>query len=58
MTSKGIYPYEYIGNYNKLNEIQLPEQKKIIQVEIIHIAAMKIINLLDRYGINLIAIQF
>ena len=28
MTSKGIYPYEYIDNYNKLYELQLPEQDK------------------------------
>ena len=28
MTSKGIYPYEYIDNYNKLHETQLPEQNK------------------------------
>ena len=23
MTSKGVYPYEYIDNYNKLHETQL-----------------------------------
>ena len=28
MTSKGVYPFEYIDNYNKLHEIQLPEQNK------------------------------
>ena len=28
MTSKGVYPYEYIDNYNKLHETQLPEQNK------------------------------
>ena len=26
MCSKGIYPYEYINNYNKLYETQLPPQ--------------------------------
>ena len=28
MTSKGVYPFEYIDNYNKLHEIQLSEQNK------------------------------
>ena len=28
MTSKGVYPYEYIDTYNKLHETQLPEQNK------------------------------
>ena len=27
MTSKGVYPYEYIDNYNKLNETQLPPKE-------------------------------
>ena len=27
MISKGVYPYEYIDNYNRLYETQLPETK-------------------------------
>ena len=28
MISKGIYPHEYIDNYNRLYETKLPEQHK------------------------------
>ena len=28
MTSKGIYPNEYIDDYNKLHKTQLPKQNK------------------------------
>jgi len=27
MISKGVYPYEYIDKYEKLNETQLPPQE-------------------------------
>ena len=27
MISKGVYPYEYIAQYEKLNETQLPPQE-------------------------------
>ena len=58
MTSKGVYPYEYIDNYNKLYETQLPEEKNNIHLLIILVAVMKIINVLLLYGISFIAIPF
>ena len=27
MTSKGVYPYEYVNNYDKLHETQLPPKE-------------------------------
>ena len=32
MISKGVYPYEYIDKYEKLNETQLPHKNCFIQV--------------------------
>ena len=44
MTQKGIYPYDYVDSFDKMNDEQLPEQEKIIVDYMILIVPMKIIN--------------
>ena len=58
MTKKGIYPYDYIDNFNKMSDDKLPSIENFIVIYIIARAMKMIIKRLKMYGKPLIVKHF
>ena len=54
LLEKGVYPYEYMNDWNRFNETNLPPKKDFCSKIQLKILVIKIINMQKMYGILLI----
>ena len=52
LTRKGVYPYEYMDDFSKMEETSLPPKEKFLMISPRSTLVMKIIRLCKIYGIH------